>query len=157
MFFLFNFFFPSQTVVKIISRSGQSQGLLYNNLCHSLIHSVIQSFSHPFVKISLRRRHAQTVKNGAPCHKTNYIDIFPEIISLEGQFNSCVGSKVKVIWLNGWILPTGWVALGMPWSLRSRLVLKEKKKLFWVCIIKSTFKTEFKCGIIFSAASYKNC
>ena len=32
--------------------------------------------SHPLVKISLQRRHAQTVNNGASSHKTNYIDIF---------------------------------------------------------------------------------
>ena len=30
----------------------------------------------PLVKISLWRRHAQTVKNGASNHKTIYIDIF---------------------------------------------------------------------------------
>ena len=59
-------FFP------IISRPGQSQGLLYKHLCDWL--SI--SFSHPLVKISLLRRHAQMVKNGDSSHNTNYIDIF---------------------------------------------------------------------------------
>ena len=47
----------------IISRPGQSQGLLYKHLCHS--------FSHPLVKISLRRRHAQTVQDCASSHRIN--------------------------------------------------------------------------------------
>ena len=61
------------------------------------------------MKISLRRRHAQTVKNGASSHKTNYMDIFSDILNLEHQ-NRCIGSKVTAILLNGWILPTGGAA-----------------------------------------------
>ena len=53
-----------------------------------------------FVKISLRRRHAQTVKNGASSNKTNYIDIFSEILNPEGHQNCCIGSKVTAILLN---------------------------------------------------------
>ena len=64
------------------------------------------------MKISLRRRHAQTVKNGASSHKTKYINILLEIINLEGHQNCCIGSKVTAILLNGWILPTGGVASG---------------------------------------------
>ena len=52
------------------------------------------------------------VENGASSHKTNYIDICPEILNLEGHQNRCIGSKVTAILLNGWILPTGGVALG---------------------------------------------
>jgi hypothetical protein len=60
------------------------------------------------LKKSLRRRHAQTVKNVASSHKTNYIDI----LNLDGHLNCCIGLKVKAILLNWWILPTGGVALG---------------------------------------------
>ena len=40
------------------------------------------------------------------------IDIFSEILNLEGHLNSCIGSKVKAIFLNGWILPPGGAASG---------------------------------------------
>ena len=36
------------------------------------------------------------VQNGASSHKTNYIDIFPEILNPEGPQHCCTGSKVKV-------------------------------------------------------------
>ena len=52
------------------------------------------------MKISLQRRHAQTVKNGASSHKTNYIDIFLEILNPEGHQNRYIGSKVTAILLN---------------------------------------------------------
>ena len=39
------------------------------------------------VKISLRRRHAKTGKNGASSHKTNYIELFLEILNREGHQN----------------------------------------------------------------------
>ena len=47
-----------------------------------------------------------------PSHKTNYIDIFSEILNLEGHLNRCIGSKVTAILLKGRILPTGGVASG---------------------------------------------
>ena len=93
---------------NVISRPGQSQGLLYKHFFDSLINS----FIHPLVKISLQRRHAQTVKNGASSHKTNYIDILTEILNLEAHLNRWIGSKVMAILLNGWILPTCGVASG---------------------------------------------
>jgi hypothetical protein len=68
--------------------------------------------SHPLVKISLRRRHAQTVNNCASSYKINYIDIFSQNLNLEGHLNRCIGSKVKAILLNGWFLPTGGFASG---------------------------------------------
>ena len=83
-------------------------GWLYKHLASLVIHS----FIHPLVKISLRRRHPKTVNNGAFSHETNYINIFSEILNLEGHLNRCIDSKVTAIWLNGWILPTGGVALG---------------------------------------------
>ena len=80
--------------------------------------------THPLVKISLPRRHAQAVNNGASSCKTNYIDIFSNILSLLGHQNRCIGSKVMAILLNGWILPTGAASSGMvcACNLRSRLV-----------------------------------
>ena len=62
--------------------------------------------------MSLRRRHAQKVKNGASSHKTNYIEILSEILNLEGHLNRYIGSKVTAILLNGLILPTAGVASG---------------------------------------------
>ena len=45
-------------------------GLFYKQLCHWLINSLSHSW---FVKISLRRRHAPVVGNGAFSHKIDYI------------------------------------------------------------------------------------
>ena len=64
------------------------------------------------MKISLRRRHALTVGNGASSHKIDYITIFLEILNLEGEQNRITGSKVTAILLNGWILPIGGDASG---------------------------------------------
>ena len=33
---------------------------------------------------------------------TNYIDIFSEILNLEGHLNCCIGSRVTPFLLNGW-------------------------------------------------------
>ena len=81
----------------------------------------------PLVKISLRRRHAQTIENGASSHNTNYIDLLSEILNLDGHQNCCIGYKVMAILLNGCILPTGGASLGKvcSCSLRSRLVYTE--------------------------------
>ena len=64
------------------------------------------------------------VNNGASSHKTNYIDIFSDILNPEGHQNRCIGSKVTAILLNGWNLPTGGASSGRvcACSLRSRLV-----------------------------------
>ena len=56
---------------NFFSRPGRSQGLLYKHLSAWLIDWLI----HPLFKIFVGHRHAQTVKNGASSHKTNYIDI----------------------------------------------------------------------------------
>ena len=55
-----------------------------------------------FVKISLQRRHALMVEDGAFSHK---IAIFWEILNLEGHQYCITGSRVTTILLNGWILP----------------------------------------------------
>ena len=38
--------------------------------------SVINSLTHPLVKVFLRRRHAVMVDDGAFSHKTDYVPIF---------------------------------------------------------------------------------
>ena len=68
--------------------------------------------SHPLVKLSLRRGHARTVKNGASNHKTNYNDIFSEIENLEGHQHHCIRSKLTVIWLNRLMLLNDGASLG---------------------------------------------
>ena len=52
------------------------------------------------------------IKTAASSNKTNYINIFSEILNLEVHHNHCIGSKVTAILLNGSILPTGGVASG---------------------------------------------
>ena len=64
------------------------------------------------MKISLRRRHAQSFTNGASNHETNYIDIFSEILNPEGHQNRISVSKVTAILLKGWILPIGGASSG---------------------------------------------
>ena len=46
------------------------------------------------MEISLRRRHALVVKDGAFSHKIDYISIFWEILNLKGNLNRFIGSKV---------------------------------------------------------------
>ena len=77
-----------------------------------------------FVKISLRRRHALTIADGAFSRKKDYVTIFEEILNPEGHQNRNTGSKVTAILLNGWILPIGGASSGRvcSCSLRSRLV-----------------------------------
>ena len=51
------------------------------------------------MKISLRRRHALTVADGAFSYKIDYVTIFLEILNPVGH------PKVTAILLNWWILP----------------------------------------------------
>ena len=76
------------------------------------------------MKISLRRRHALTIADGAFSHKIDYVTIFKEILNPEGHPNHITGSKVTAILLNGWILPIGGASSGRvcSCSLRIRLV-----------------------------------
>ena len=57
------------------------------------------------MKISLRRRHAQTVAIGAFSHKIDYVTIFKEILNPERHPNRITGSKVMAILLNGGFCP----------------------------------------------------
>ena len=59
------------------------------------------------MKISLRRRHALKVEDGAFSHKIAYVAIFWEILNLQGHQNCIAGSIVTAILMNGWILPIG--------------------------------------------------
>ena len=49
------------------------------------------------MNISLRRRHAQTVKIGASSHKTNHVGIFSEILNPEGHQNHCICPKITLV------------------------------------------------------------
>ena len=69
------------------------------------------------MKISLRRRHALTVEDGALCQKIDYVTIFWEILNLNR------GSRVTKKFLNGWILPIGGVVEGLRSTGLPRLVL----------------------------------
>ena len=66
-----------------------------------LTNSLTDLLSIPSVKIGLRPCHAQTVRNSASSHKTNYIHIFSNILNLEWDQNCCIDSKVTAILLNG--------------------------------------------------------
>ena len=45
--------------------------------------------------------------------KQNMLTFLSEILNLEGCLSQCKGSKVTAVLMNGWILPTGRVALEM--------------------------------------------
>ena len=62
------------------------------------------------MKISLRRRNALRVGDGASTHKIDYVGKFQEILNLEGHQNFTTGSRVTAILLKGRILPIGGVA-----------------------------------------------
>ena len=59
------------------------------------------------MKISLRRRHALTVADGAFSHKVDHVTIFKEILNPDGHPNRITGSKVTAILLKGWSFPIG--------------------------------------------------
>ena len=59
--------------VTMFSRPGQSQGLHYKHLCHSFIHSFIDSVSQPFPPTALQCRHTQTVRDRASSYKIDYV------------------------------------------------------------------------------------
>ena len=57
-----------QLKLRLFSKAGQSQGLLYKHLHHSLIHSL----SDPLVPTALWRHHTQTVKDSSSSYKIDY-------------------------------------------------------------------------------------
>ena len=72
---------------------GEARGCSTNSL-------VINSVSNTLVKISLRRRHALMVEDGAFSHKIDYVTFFLEILNPEWHPNRITGSKVTAILLN---------------------------------------------------------
>ena len=64
------------------------------------------------MKISLWRRHALTVADGAFSHKIGYVPIFQENLNLEGHLNCITGSKVTAILLNGVDFAHWWSFIG---------------------------------------------
>ena len=78
-------------ISPLFSRPWRSQGLLYKHLCDS--------------SISLRRRHALLVADGALSHKIHYVTIFKEMLNPKGHPNRSAGSKVTAILLNGGFFP----------------------------------------------------
>ena len=59
------------------------------------------------MNISLRRRYALIVEDGAFSHKIDYVTIFKVILNLKGHLNHIAGSRVMAILLNEWISPIG--------------------------------------------------
>ena len=105
------------------------------------------------MKISLRRRHALTVADGAFSHKIDYVTIFMEILNLEGHPNCITSSKITAILLNGLILPIGGASSGRVWacSLRSRLVyLNKHNKIRMSCKVPQRVNIK-KIVIVYSA------
>ena len=103
----------------VISRPGQSQGLLYKHIGHSLIDSV---------KVCENTFTAPQRPDGCRwCFQSKNrlcYNFFWEILNSEGYPNCIAGLKVTAIFLNWWILPIGGASLGRvsACSLRSRLV-----------------------------------
>ena len=65
---------PIFTISQLLADPGKARGCSTNtSVIHSFIHSLIQSW---FVKISLRRRHAVMVEDGASSHKIDYVGKF---------------------------------------------------------------------------------
>ena len=69
------------SLVLYLADSGKARGCSTNTF---IIKRFADSLDAHLVKISLRRRHAQTAKNCASSHTTNYIDISSEIWILRG-------------------------------------------------------------------------
>ena len=92
--------------VRIISRPGRSQGLLYKHLCDYFIHSFINSVSHSFPPTALHRRHGQTVRDSSSSYKLDYrllTIVIKNFLNSEVHENFISGSKVMAILLKGWI------------------------------------------------------
>ena len=57
----------------LLADPGEARGCSTNTF---IIYSLIDMFSDPLVQISLRRRHAQNVKNGDSSQKQNILTFF---------------------------------------------------------------------------------
>ena len=123
-------------VPTLFSRSWQSQEVLYKHLCHPLIKS--------FVKISLQRRHAPMVEDGAFSHK---IDFFFTIFMEDSK-------SERVSKLHHWFMSYGdfaeWIDLAYWWSFnggwsvinratQSSLYKKKRTLTVWLQSTTTTF------------------
>ena len=88
---------------------------------------MIHSLSNPFPPTALRRRQAETVKDGSSGYKIDYVVVIKHFLNLEGHQNPMSTSKVTAILLKGFIWPIGGVASGRvcACNLRSRLVFRK--------------------------------
>ena len=104
---------------KLFSRPGRRQGQLYKHLCYSSIDSSILQLKYLYGAII-----PKWFKMVLLVIKQIILTFISDILNSEGHHNSCVGSKVMAILINGWILPTGGAASGRVCAcrLRSRLV-----------------------------------
>ena len=66
----------------------------------------------PLVPTDLRRRHAQTIRDGSSSYKIDYVIVIKHILNPKGHQNPISGSKVTAILLKGWILPIGGASAG---------------------------------------------
>jgi hypothetical protein len=65
------------------------------------------------------------VRDSSSRHQIDYVVQVKNTLNFEGHQNPMIGSKVTVILLNGWFLPSGEVSQGRvcACSLRRRLIL----------------------------------
>ena len=71
-----------------------------------------------------------TGKNGASSHKTNYIDIFPEILNLEG--------RQKIYWFKSYGDFAEWVDFAYWWSCIRKGLRMQPAQLAYFCANKCT-------------------
>ena len=70
----------------MISRPGQSLGLLYKQPCGSFIQWFSQWVSKPFPPTALRRRHSQTNKYySTSCYKIDYVVMIKNFLNPKGH------------------------------------------------------------------------
>ena len=90
--------------------------------------------------MTLRRRHAQTVRNGASDHKVDYVAQVKDIISVEEQQNYIISSKDIMILLN---FAYWWscIGKGLPAALEAGLFLVMSS---WMGMKRVTFYLGFR-------------
>ena len=106
--------------MDIISRHGQSQGLLYKHRCYWM-NNWLSYFS--FLKNYINFR------DGASSLTKDFVNKCLEILNLKGHWNRHIGSKVTTIFVNWRIFPVGGVASERVCDC-SRLVLSKKDNSF---------------------------
>ena len=82
------------TFALLLADPGKARDLSINTI-------VIHSISHPFPPTALRRRHAQTVRNGASRHNISYVTQAKDILHFKrtSTLHYCTGcttGKVRI-------------------------------------------------------------